>query len=283
MDLNVLAQYIQNRYSNIDFVDLELGGVRWALDSERRINAIMVEEFVYDIYRPDPKAPDFEEEVDCECGAVLPASPTRVQLTGQLVVVSCLPEQSMKGLLSSRDGVVLGFDIAFRNILKSFIKRLNRSIIDELSNSIGNNPLNSPISPLPRTAQLWNFVDAKPDPMGAIDFRSELDRIGVTNYSIVAGGKFDYACTKNEINSYLDFNLPPIDGLVIDNHYVYGFIKPILGLNSFTLRINGASIGAKLTTNQCNDNDVRIILGARYGVSSSKQLLETGIYLYRLL
>jgi len=282
MDLNLLSQYIQNRYQSIDFVDLQLGGVRWALDSERRLNALSIEEFSWDIYRPSPDAPTFETEVECDCGAVLPAPASRFDLTKQLVVVSCLPEPQMKGLLNSRDNIVLGFDIGFRNILKAFIKRLDRALIDELTNNIGNNPLNTPISPLPRIAQLWNFVDAKPDPMGAIDFRAELERIGVHNYSLIAGGKFDYAASNNGINSYIDFNLPLIDGLIIDNYYNYGFIKPLLGLNSFTLRINGANIGVKLSTNVCNDADVRIILGAKYGVSSSKKLLETGIYLYRL-
>ena len=282
MDLNLLSQYIQNRYQAVDFLDLELGGVRWALDSERRLNAVSVEEFSWDIYRPSPDAPTFETEVECDCGAVLPAPASRFDLTKQLVVVSCLPEQSMKGLLNSRDNIVLGFDIGFRNILKAFIKRLNRAIIDELTNNIGNNPLNTPISPLPRVAQLWDFVDAKADPMGAIDFRAELERIGVHNYSLIAGAKFNYAASANGINSYIDFNLGLIDGIIIDNYYNYGFIKPVLGLNSFTLRINGANIGVKLSTNQCNDSDVRIILGAKYGVSSSKKLLETGVYLYRL-
>jgi hypothetical protein len=282
MDLNLLSQYIQNRYQTIDFMDLQLGGVRWVLESERRVNAVSTEEFSYDIYRPDPKAPDFETEVDCTCGAVLPVTPSRFDLTKQLVVVSCLPEQSMKGLLASRDNIVLGFDIGFRNILKAFIRRLDRAIIDDLTNAIGNNPLNTPISPLPRIAQLWNFVDGKPDAMGAIDFRAELERIGVHNYSLIAGGKFDYAASNNGIQSYMDFNLSLMDGIVIDNYYNYGFIKPLLGLNSFTLRINGASIGVKLSTSTCNDSDVRIILGVKYGVSSSKQLLETGIYHYRL-
>jgi hypothetical protein len=246
------------------------------------MNALSVEEFSFDVYRPDPSAPTFETEIECECGVVLPPAPSRHDLTKQLIVVACLPESQAKGLTAGRDNIALSFDVSFKALLKAFIIQLNKRFIDELVASIGHNPLNTPISALPRIASLWDFVNARPDDMGALDFKQELFYLNLSNFSIISGAKFSFAATRHGFDIYQDMNVSLLDGIVVDNHYCYGVVRPILGLNSFQIRVNGTPIGVKISTNNCKDSDIRITLGAKYGVFASKQLLETGVYHYKL-